>query len=90
MSKCTIYLGNDTGPMHMAAAAGVGVVGVFGPTDTKRVGPWTKLKREITAERYCDKWPCEKRKCRKTPFCIDEIPPDEIAKEALSLIGELS
>jgi lipopolysaccharide heptosyltransferase I len=47
LSKCTMYLGNDSGPMHLAAAMGAGVVGLFGPTDAARVAPWTERGRSV-------------------------------------------
>jgi ADP-heptose:LPS heptosyltransferase len=47
LSKCAAYVGNDSGPMHIAAAAGIGVVGLFGPTDPKRVAPWTPRTRAV-------------------------------------------
>ncbi|MDQ2731508.1 MAG: lipopolysaccharide heptosyltransferase I, partial [Armatimonadota bacterium] len=36
-----MYVGCDTGPMHLAAAVGVPVVALFGPTDPARWHPWT-------------------------------------------------
>ncbi len=42
MKKCTLFLGNDNGPMHIAAAMGLPVVAIFGPTDPKVWGPWGK------------------------------------------------
>jgi heptosyltransferase-1 len=38
--RAQIFLGGDTGPMHLAAALGVPVVAVFGPTDPARNGPF--------------------------------------------------
>ena len=87
LSLCTIYLGNDTGPMHMAAAAGIGVVGLFGPTDPERVGPWTDKKRIVTAPEECKDWPCENRKCDHAD-CIALIPRSRVRDAALSMIGE--
>lgn len=45
LSRCTLYVGNDSGPMHLAAAMGCAVVGLFGPTDPRRVAPWTTKAR---------------------------------------------
>lgn len=86
-TKSTIYLGNDSGPMHLAAAAGIGVSAVFGPTNPERVGPWCERRRIITAREVCDKWPCEKRRC-PDPVCITKIDPVKVAEETLSLIEE--
>jgi heptosyltransferase-2 len=35
-----VTVANDSGPMHLAAAVGAPVVGVFGPSDPRRTGPW--------------------------------------------------
>jgi heptosyltransferase I len=38
--RVSLFIGGDTGPMHLAAALGVPVVGIFGPTDPARNGPF--------------------------------------------------
>lgn len=38
--RARLFIGGDTGPMHLAAAFGVPVVGIFGPTDPARNGPF--------------------------------------------------
>lgn len=38
--RVRLFIGGDTGPMHLAAALGVPVVGIFGPTDPARNGPF--------------------------------------------------
>ncbi len=38
--RARLFVGGDTGPMHLAAALGVPVVGIFGPTDPARNGPF--------------------------------------------------
>jgi heptosyltransferase I len=37
--RASLFIGGDTGPMHLAAALGIPVVGIFGPTDPARNGP---------------------------------------------------
>jgi len=38
--RARLFIGGDTGPMHLAAALGVPVVAIFGPTDPARNGPY--------------------------------------------------
>jgi heptosyltransferase-1 len=38
--RCGLVIGGDSGPVHLAAALGVPVVALFGPTDPARNGPW--------------------------------------------------
>lgn len=45
LKRARLFLGNDSGTMHMAAAAGVPTVGVFGPSDERLYGPWGEATR---------------------------------------------
>ncbi len=78
LSRCTLYVGNDTGPMHLAAAMGIGVVGLFGPSDPKRVGPWTA--------RACAVEPAEPFSTRRR---MESISVDDVARAAIELAGRL-
>jgi heptosyltransferase-1 len=40
MRRARICIGGDTGPLHLAAAVGIPVVGLYGPTDPGRTGPY--------------------------------------------------
>ncbi len=40
MRRTTLLVGGDSGPMHLAAALGIPLVALFGPTDPERNGPW--------------------------------------------------
>lgn len=40
LSRCAFYLGNDSGLMHMAAAAGIPTLGLFGPSNDALYAPW--------------------------------------------------
>jgi heptosyltransferase-3 len=77
------YFGVDTAPMHMAAAVGVPVVALFGPTNPKNWGPWTPLGQVLA--KHC---PCNdssgKEKCDWTRVraCLAAISVPE-ARAAL-------
>ena len=40
LKRCTLFIGNDSGLMHMAAASGIPTVGLFGPSREDHYGPW--------------------------------------------------
>src|SRR5215471_9200625 len=40
LRRCAMFVGNDTGLMHMAAAAGTPTLGLFGPSPSEKYAPW--------------------------------------------------
>jgi ADP-heptose:LPS heptosyltransferase len=40
MRRCSLFVGNDSSPLHIAAASGTPVVGIYGPTDPRSYRPW--------------------------------------------------
>lgn len=40
LERCALYVGNDSGLMHIAAATGIPTLGLFGPSRDERYGPW--------------------------------------------------
>ncbi|MCP4923341.1 MAG: glycosyltransferase family 9 protein [bacterium] len=42
LSQCTLFVGNDSGLMHLSSALNVPTVGLFGPSDEKVYAPWGK------------------------------------------------
>lgn len=47
--RLNLFIGGDTGPMHLASASGVPCVAIFGPTDPQRTGPWGTNGRNVQA-----------------------------------------
>jgi ADP-heptose:LPS heptosyltransferase len=47
MGECRLFLGHDTGAMHLATAMRTPVVAVFGPSDPVRYGPWDPARRAV-------------------------------------------
>jgi lipopolysaccharide heptosyltransferase I len=61
LRKARLYIGGDTGPMHLAVAAGTQVVAWFGPTSPKVHGPYQEGAVVFNLNLPCQ--PCNKRKC---------------------------
>ncbi|HEX6083068.1 MAG TPA: glycosyltransferase family 9 protein, partial [Thermoanaerobaculia bacterium] len=47
LQKAEVVIGGDTGPLHLAAALGTKVIGLYGPTDPRRNGPYGQLERVV-------------------------------------------
>ena len=74
--RAAMFIGGDTGPMFLAAAAGAPVVSIFGPTSSRRNGPFDE--RDIVVERNdleC-RIGCYRRRCDHIS-CMD-IPPEAV------------
>ena len=71
MRDAAVVVSGDTGPLHIAAAMGAPLVGLYGPTWPQRNGPWHPDDEVISRAGECV---CHhKRKCRRGNPCIDEI-----------------
>lgn len=51
LKRCRLYVGNDSGLMHMAAAAGIPTLGLFGPSEPERYGPWGAQNASVRTDR---------------------------------------
>ncbi|HUF16438.1 MAG TPA: glycosyltransferase family 9 protein [Thermoanaerobaculia bacterium] len=49
LRRSRLMVSGDTGPLHLAAALGTPVVGLYGPTDPSRNGPWGQLHHCVSA-----------------------------------------
>jgi heptosyltransferase-2 len=78
---CAVFIGNDSGAMHMAAAAGLPVIGIFGSTDPEGTAPVTEqfsLIREVVS---CS--PCFLRRCPVDHRCMTRISVDSVFTAAM-------
>lgn len=76
IERCSVFVSNDTGPMHMAAALKVPVVALFGSTDMNITGPIGEKHRVIWKKVECS--PCFLRECPKDFRCMNLITVDEV------------
>jgi heptosyltransferase I len=71
-----LMISGDTGPMHVAAACGTPLVGIFGPTDPQRNGPWAEDDLTVSRHHACA---CHyQRQCRIAGWCLLDISPREV------------
>ncbi|MDC8448539.1 MAG: lipopolysaccharide heptosyltransferase II [Nitrospira sp.] len=88
VKRCRVLMTNDTGPMHIAAAFGVPVVAVFGPTDWRTTAPYGQ-ERSIVREAV-DCAPCLLRECPIDHRCMTRIPVDRVYEAAVEQIERSS
>ena len=87
-STCTLYLTNDSGSMHAAAALGIPAVAVFGATDADATGPSSPLARVIREPVECS--PCLLRECIVDGHpCMTGVSADRVVNVARTLLGEV-
>ncbi|MEO5740327.1 MAG: glycosyltransferase family 9 protein, partial [Vicinamibacterales bacterium] len=86
MRDAALVVSGDTGPLHIAAAMGTPVVGLYGPTWPERNGPWDPQDVVISRAGVCV---CHhKRQCLRGAPCINEITVAEVvAASATRLSG---
>ena len=79
ISQAVLFVGNDTGPLHLAVALHVHTVAIFGATDPLRNGPYGHAHRMQTGGVDCH--PCWKTSCaRKDLACLLQVQPDAVLR----------
>jgi lipopolysaccharide heptosyltransferase I len=79
LARAAIVVAGDTGPLHLAAALGTPVVGIYGPTDPRRNGPWDPRDRVVSRRAACACF--HKRRCRAPRWCLDDVSVEEVVEE---------
>ncbi len=83
-----LYLGVDSGPMHIAAFVDTPVVALFGPTDPAKVGPYGEghwvVRREGLPCLGCRKRSCDNRRC------MNELDAEEVVRVCRAVLARRS
>ncbi len=83
---CSLFITNDSGPMHVAAAYQVPTVAIFGPTRYLETSQWKNAKSVIVRHEM-DCSPCMKRECPLGHHnCMKEITADEVINAVKSIL----
>jgi heptosyltransferase I len=75
LSECSAYIGGDTGTTHLASAAEIPVISLFGPTDFIVNRPYSRKSVIIRKDMPCS--PCKNKHC-KTRECLLNISVEEV------------
>jgi len=87
LSRCHLFIGNDSGAMHVAAAVGLPVVAVFGPTDPFGTAPVTPRCSIVQEKPYCS--PCFLRRCPTDHRCMTRVTPEAVETAARHWISSM-
>jgi len=85
LSRCQLFVGNDSGAMHVAGAVGLKVVAIFGPTDPQGTAPITPLCAVVQEKQYCS--PCFLRRCPTDHRCMTRVTPEAVEAAARSWLS---
>jgi len=81
IEKCSLFISNDSGLLHVASAVKAPVIGIFGPTDPGRTGPYPDSSAVIRKDMTCS--PCYAGKpvrCDHTE-CLSSITVNDVIEE---------
>jgi len=84
LSRCVLVVTNDSGPMHIAAAFGVPIVAVFGPTDHTTTSPLADSALIVRKDFPCS--PCLLRECPHDHGCMEAVMAEDVLEPARSLL----
>jgi heptosyltransferase-2 len=87
MARCRVFITNDSGLMHVAAALHVPLVAIFGSTNPVTTGPFSD--RVVIVRKDIDCSPCLKAVCTVDFRCMKAITTEEVYEAALSLLTNL-
>lgn len=95
LKRCRVFVSNDSGLLHLAAACAVPVVGLYGPTDWRRLHPRTE--RRVIVRRDLPCMPCFYYSSRPLQCvaninyaCMRDITVDEVFVAVQNLLGQPS
>jgi heptosyltransferase-2 len=86
IKRCRLFVSNDSGLMHVAAALNVPTVAIFGSTDPVATGPRGKNARIVKKDMECS--PCLRPECPVGYRCLLSVQPDDVWRAMEELRAE--
>ena len=89
LSKCSLFISNDSGPVHIACALKVPVISIFGRNDPglspKRWAPTSEASVSLHKNTECA--PCLADNCKENFKCLEAVTPEEVLTAAKNLLA---
>ncbi len=86
IKRCRLFVSNDSGLMHVAAALKVPTVAIFGSTDSAATGPRGENARIVKQDLECS--PCLKPECPVGYRCLLAVQPEDVWRSMETLRAE--
>jgi ADP-heptose:LPS heptosyltransferase len=88
LKRCDLFIGNDSGLMHLAAAADIPTIGLFGPSDERLYGPWGSRTRAVRGPRTFEQFLQVDPKLSNTVTHMYDLPIALVVEAACELLAE--
>jgi ADP-heptose:LPS heptosyltransferase len=85
LKEASLFVGVDSGIMHLASSFDIPVVGIFGPTDPFYVGPQNRRSRVVRERMECS--PCYLKGCEERP-CMKNLDAQKVLEACEELLGK--
>jgi lipopolysaccharide heptosyltransferase II len=86
LERSALFIGNDSGIAHIAAACGTPVIALYGPQDPRRFRPWSE--RSVVLHKPVPCFPCKQTICiRPENPCVNLITVEEVVRSAEAVLG---
>ena len=88
LGKARLFIGNDSGLMHLAAAAGAPTLGLFGPSDERLYGPWGPKARALRGPRAFETHKAVDPNLNQAISHMADLPVEWVSRAARELLAE--
>lgn len=85
LRRARLVVAGDTGPAQLAAALGTPVVGLYGPTDPVRNGPWSP--HDVAVSRFSECRCRYRRRCLESTWCLGKVVVDDVTAAIAERLG---
>jgi ADP-heptose:LPS heptosyltransferase len=90
LKRASLFIGNDSGLMHIAAAAGTPTVGLFGPSDERRYAPWGEHTVAVRGPRSFDQFLAIDPELSQAIRHMSDLPVATVLKAAKDLLARVA